>query len=106
MHIRISSVTRRGKTYRYAQLVETFRRPSDGLPAHRVIATLGNPDDIETENLRAALAAAREGKRVAVVRQPRAAASRPIKPTASLRYLDLAVLLELWREAGLHGLLS
>jgi transposase len=40
---------------------------------------------------------------VAVVRQTRTTAP---KPTANLRYLDLAVLLELWRETGLGEVLE
>jgi transposase len=105
MHVRISRVTRNGKTYRYAQLVESFRRASDGMPAHRVIASLGDPGELATQNLCAALAAATKGRRVAMVaRQPRAALARPIRPTRSLRYLDLAVLLELWRQMGLSDL--
>ncbi len=106
MHIRISTVTRGAKTYRYAQLVETFRRPKDGMPAHRVIATLGDPDSLDVQNLRAALVAARDGKQVAVVRHTRPADSASLKPTASLRYLDLAVLLAFWREVGLDELLT
>jgi hypothetical protein len=101
MHIRISRVTRNGRTHEYAQLVESYRRP-DGVPAHRLIATLGAPGDPAVDNFRAALAATRAGKRVALVRQPPSREVRPPKPTANLRYLDLAVLLELWRQWGLH----
>src|SRR4051794_37038027 len=105
MHIRTSRVSRNGKTYTYAQLVESYRRPSDGMPVHRVLATFGNPSDVEVSNLREALAAARRGKRVVVARAP-APSARPPKPTANLSYLDVAVLLELWREWGLDVLLS
>jgi hypothetical protein len=105
MHIRISRHRRNGKSYDYAQLVESYRRPSDGVPAHRVIATLGPPDSVEVQNFRAALEASRAGKRVAVIAQARPTA-RPPKPTANLRYLDLAVLLELWREWGLDAMLD
>lgn len=101
MHIRTSRVRRNGKVYEYAQLVETYRRESDGMPVHRVLATLTDP--IEAQNLREALAAARRGKRVAVARQ---APTPSLKPTANLRYLDLAVLLELWRETGLGAVLD
>jgi hypothetical protein len=106
MHIRISRVRRNGKTHEYAQLVESYRRPSDGMPAHRVIATLGSPGDVQVENLRAALVAARAGKRVAVAREVRTSNARPLKPTANLRYLDLAVLLAMWRDLGLDTLLE
>ncbi len=106
MHIRTSRVRRNGKTYEYAQLVETYRRESDGLPVARVIATLGHPSDVAVLNLQQALCAAREGKRVAVARQPRATSVQALKPTANLRYLDVAVLLELWREWGLDEILD
>jgi hypothetical protein len=105
MHIRTSRVRRNGKTYEYAQLVETHRRPSDGMPVHRVIATLGNVNDVAVRNLREALAASRQGRRVAVARVP-AGRLRAPKPDANLRYLDLAVLLELWRGWGLDTLLD
>src|SRR4029450_8852916 len=106
MHIRVSRHRRNGKNYDYAQLVESYRRPADGVPAHRVIATLGPPDSVEVQNFRAALEAARAGKRVAVIAQARPTTARPPKPTANLRYLDLAVLLELWREWGLDAMLD
>src|SRR5437773_11704703 len=101
MHVRTSRVRRNGKIYEYSQLVETYRRPSDVLPVHRVLATL--PDPIAAQNFRDALAAARVGKRVVVARPSRASV---LKPTANLRYLDLAVLLELWREMGLDQMLG
>lgn len=102
MHVRVSRVTRQGKTYEYAQLVESFRRP-DGMPAHRVIANLGHATSLEVENLRTALGAAVARKRVVVARvAPSQAAPQPI---ANLRYLDIAVLLELWRAWELDDLL-
>jgi hypothetical protein len=106
MHIRVSRVRRNGKTYEYAQLVESYRRDSDGLPVHRVIATFGNASDLEVRNLREALAASRKGKRVLVARVPHAATPKAPKPTMNLRYLDVAVLLELWRDWGLDDLLE
>lgn len=104
MHVRVSSVTRNGKTYQYAQIVESFRRPGDGMPAHRVVANLGNLERVDVQNLRDALVAAREGKRVVVARAPRQLA--PAKPSANLRYLDLAVLLEVWRAWKLDEILA
>jgi hypothetical protein len=103
MHIRTSRVTRNGKTYEYAQLVDSFRRPSDGMPMHRVIARLGDVNDLAVRNLRDALQASRKGKRLIVAP---AKGSAALKPTANLRYLDVAVLLELWRELELDALLD
>jgi hypothetical protein len=104
MHIRTSRVTRNGRTYEYFQLVESFRRPSDGMPSCRIITTFKPEQALEVDNLRSALAAARKGKRVAIAQTPCAREART--PAANLRYLDLAVLLELWREWGLDELLS
>jgi len=72
MFIRTSRVSRNGKTYEYRQLVESFRRP-DGIPSHRVVASLHDwPPDL-VRNLELALAAVREGTTLVV---PAAAASR------------------------------
>ncbi|MBI2894233.1 MAG: hypothetical protein HYY06_11840, partial [Deltaproteobacteria bacterium] len=46
MHVRISTVRRADRTYCYAQLVESYRRP-DGMPAHRVLAHLGTRSEQE-----------------------------------------------------------
>src|SRR3990172_2046877 len=101
MHLRVSRVRRNGKRYEYAQLVESYRR-DDGMPAHRVVANLGSLSPDQIDNLKAALAASRRGERVAVATRP----SRAPKPQVTLRYLDLAVLLELWRGGKLHDLLE
>jgi hypothetical protein len=109
MHVRISRVRRNGNTYEYAQLVETYRRESDGMPVQRVIANLGDAHGAAAENLRHALKAARDNKRVVVAEEPRdtrVVRSRVPKPSANLQYLDLAVLLELWRQWGLFDLLD
>lgn len=104
MHVRVSRVTRGGTTYEYAQLVESFRRP-DGMPAHRVIANLGDASSLAVENLRAALAAARQHRPVVIGRGSATPKAAP-QPVANLRYLDVAVLLELWRAWGLDDLLG
>ena len=68
MHVRVSSVTRRGNTYQYAQLVESVRRERDGKPVHRVVANLGRiADPVQLENLKAAFVANRTGQRLAPV---------------------------------------
>lgn len=105
MHIRISRTKRDGRTYEYAQLVESFRRPNDGMPAQRVLATLGALSTVELENLRTALSASRDRKRVVVAPVARIAAAAP-DIVANLRYLDVAVPLELWREWELPELIS
>jgi Arc/MetJ-type ribon-helix-helix transcriptional regulator len=104
MHVRVSRVSRRGKIYEYAQLVESFRRP-DGVPAHRVIANLGDATSLEVENLRTALGAALKHRRVVVARPTGPGKAAP-QPVANLRYLDVAVLLELWKAWGLDDVLD
>ena len=105
MHLRLSTVHRGTNTYRYAQLVESFRRPQDGRPAHRVLANLGALDDAQIANMRAALDANRNGHALVL---PSKSASAPAVPTvrANYRYLDLAVLLRLWAESGIAKLLE
>jgi hypothetical protein len=105
MHIRLSTVRRGDKTYRYAQLVESFRR-EDGRPTHRILASFGALDDQAIANLRGALEANRSGD--ALVVTAKAPVSTTTKPVvqANYRYLDLAVLLRVWRQAGLAGLLA
>jgi hypothetical protein len=96
VHLRLSSVTRHDKTYQYAQLVESFRREHDGMPAHRVVANLGRiTDPVQLENLQAAFAANRTGERLAPVARAAAepaATARLRRPLAILRYLDVAVV--------------
>jgi hypothetical protein len=103
MQIRTSRVVRNGKTYEYAQLVESFRRPSDGVPTHRVLANLSDLSTLQVANLKAAIAANREGKRVVVGRRERAVIARVVD---NFEYLDIAVLLELWRGWGLPEILN
>jgi transposase len=105
MFVRLSSVRRDGKTYQYAQLVESVRRKAGAAPVHRVVANLGRVRDMsEIENLRAALQANRDGGRVAVVTaQAPPALSRP---RAVLRYLDVAVVLRKLEQLGVLEVLN
>jgi hypothetical protein len=106
VHVRVSSVTRRGKTYQYVQLVESVRRERDGVPVHQVIANLGRiSDPVQVENLKAAFAANRSGQRlgpvVATPVEPAGEAEPLRRPVSILRYLDVAVVVEVLRQAGL-----
>lgn len=104
MHLRLSTVRRGDKTYRYAQLVESFRR-EDGRPTHRILASLGALDDDAIANLRAALEANRHGAALVVPGKPSGGPVRPVV-RANYRYLDLAVLLRIWTESGIGALLA
>jgi hypothetical protein len=104
MQLRISRTTRKGKTYEYAQLVESYRREEDGMPTHRVVANLGALSALEIENLRTCLQATRQKKRVVVSRATKPSARTLPNILANLRYLDAAVLLALWDEWHLSEL--
>lgn len=103
MTIRVSTIRRGDKVYRYVQLVESYRRERDGKPAVRLIASLGTMDDTAIANLKAALSASRDGKAL-VLPAVEAGASAEAEVLSNLRYLDLAVLLRLWDDLGLAAL--
>lgn len=105
MFIRVSKVTRDDKSYSYAQVVESYRRKEDGLPAHRVVANLGQLSDLEIQNLKSAINASKNQRRVVI-----AGAVKPhtkiSKPSQNLVYLDLAVLYDQWMRSGIGSILS
>lgn len=103
MYLRTTTVRRANRIYRYAQLVESFRRP-DGTPTNRVLASFGALDDVTIANLKAALGASRQGRSV-VVPEAALVAGPVSRVMQNLQYLDIAVLLRLWHSLGLPGLL-
>jgi hypothetical protein len=105
MHLHISRVRRDDKTYEYGQLVESYRR-DDGMPTQRVVARLGHLTALQIDNLRAALQASRGGQRLVLERRRLSKDASFARPTQNLRYLDLAVLLQLWRRCRLDMLLE
>jgi hypothetical protein len=105
MHLHVSRVVRGGRTYQYGQLVQSFRRP-DGMPSQRVLASLGLVSELEVQNLRAALQASRRGESVVIATTRLPKGARAPRVAQSLRYLDAAVLIELWREYGLAALVE
>ena len=101
MHLR-TVIAGSGKVKRrYAQLVQSYRR-DDGVPAQRVVASLGALGDQEIHNLKLALEASRLGKALVL---PTVSTWRP-RVAANLAYLDIAVALSLWREWELSELLT
>jgi hypothetical protein len=106
MFLRVSTVKRENKTYFYAQIVQSYRRPEDGLPAHKVIANLGQLPELDIENLKTAFSASRSNKKTTIVRVSPMSASKIPKPQSNLVYLDLAVLLEVWKTSGLCDVLK
>lgn len=103
MHIVESIVKRGDKVYRYVRLVQSYRRKKDGMPAQKVLLNLGDLPAHEVENLKLALAASREGERVVSTDAPEKLVAGSVQ--ANLRYLDIAVACQIWREWGLSRLL-
>jgi transposase len=103
--LRTLEIKRNGRVYRYTQLLESYRRASDGRPAQRIIGKLGELSPDEVANFKLAIKANRDGARVALAAAP-ASVRATARPKANLRYLDLAVLLELWRQWQLDELLD
>ncbi|MCB9697195.1 MAG: transposase [Alphaproteobacteria bacterium] len=101
LRLRVSTVRRGGKTYRYHQLVRSVRR--DGRPTHEVVAHLGRLSPEEVEALQDGLGSLR----------PEGASDtarllldlREVRARAALQYLDLRVVHELWRAWGLREFL-
>ncbi|HEX9640251.1 MAG TPA: hypothetical protein VGB13_02945, partial [Candidatus Krumholzibacteria bacterium] len=105
MHLHISRVRRGDKAYEYGQLVESYRR-EDGMPTQRVVTRLGRLTALEIDNFRVALQASRGGQRLVLARRRLPKEASFARPMQNLRYLDLAVLLQLWRRCGLDTLLE
>jgi transposase len=103
MHLRRVSSIAKGKTYQYAQLVESYRR-EDGKPAVRVVKHLGKLSDDVFEAFRAALDVGRSGD--AFVTRSEVARLLSGSTVANLRYLDLAVLIDCWSQWGIGTLLD
>jgi hypothetical protein len=103
MHLRQVSQSHNGRTYRYAQLVQSFRRP-DGKPAVRIVKHLGRlPDDVYNA-LHTALQASHLGQ--TLVLHSTVADLLSGSTLANLRYLDIAVLIETWRNRHLDRILD
>jgi hypothetical protein len=105
MNLHVARVRRGSTVYVYGQLVESQRR-ADGMPTQKVIANLGRLSEVQIENLRLALEASRSGARVFLDKRQLPSATQFAKPTHNLRYLDLAVLRELWCEWKLDEILG
>lgn len=103
MHLRKTNVKRKSDVYTYVQLVESYRREHDGLPATRVIANLGQISETQFKNLQIALDASRKGKSIVIKEEVQSTISNILlKPMQNLEYLAIAVLIEIWREYDLE----
>ena len=106
MFIRLVNVKGSGKTYRYAQLVESFRRSADSRPTHRVLANLGHLSDEEVGVLRRAFSQLGD-KTASVVPKAAPGVLLPgLTIQQNLQYLDVAVCYEAWRRSGVGRVLD
>ena len=103
VHLRVSTVRRNGNVYRYAQLVQSVR-DGRGRSTTRLVKHLGRLPEAVIDALRIALRAARKGE--GVVLQSEVAELVSGSTLANLRYLDLAVLIDVWRRWGLGDILD
>lgn len=103
MHMRTSTKHIGNKTYRYVQVVESYRR-DDGVSTKRVVAHLGALHQPLIDALRLAFKAASRGD--ALVLRSEVAKMLSGSTLANRRYLDLAVLTDCWGQWELSKLLD
>lgn len=103
MHVRVNKVRKGEKTYRYVQLVESYRRP-DGMPATRVVASLGDLDEDQTETVRVFATALGRHVRLLLPEDAPPSNDVVVRVERNLEYLPLAVLLDVWERSGLAAL--
>lgn len=101
LRLRVSTVRRGSRVYRYHQLVRAVRR--DGRPTHDVVAHLGRLPDEEARALQDGLDSMRPDGATEVAAL--LLDLREVRARAALQYLDLRVVHELWRVWGLRDFL-
>lgn len=85
-----------GRVYQYVYLAESYR-DAKGRPRHRHIASLTGMPDTLIDNVECALNAARLGEAVVIESRE----FEQVQIGDNLRYLDAAVMLDVWRDWGL-----
>jgi hypothetical protein len=103
MHVRTSTKRQNGKSYRYVQIVQSCWR--NGASAKKVIGNLGDLPDQTVANLKVAFEASRDGRAV-VIAPETSGISETTKVQANLRYLDVAVIHQVWGIWDMRSLLS
>ncbi len=103
MQFRVVRTKYKSGVRQYGQFVESFRRPSDGMPMHRVVASIGIVTDEEAANLKLAFGASRHGQRLHVLQADVA----PVVPTVAWTrdLVDICAALQAFADCGLHQLL-
>lgn len=103
MFVKINKVTSGDKAYFYANIVESYRPAGSDTPKHRVVTKLGRVSETLAKNLQEAFRAADEGRTVS---WSEADARELAGVVNHYTFLDVAVLLELWRRWGLDELMD
>lgn len=105
MHFRTVRTTHKGKVTQYGQIVQSYRRESDGMPATKVLQSLGVVTDLQAENYKLAINASRLGVKVQIVDADFLARLRPsVAWTRDLA--DLCACLQAWQDSGMKKLLK
>lgn len=101
MHVRTTTQRNRDGSERlYCQIVESYRR-EDGVPASRVLLHLGPRSPLFISNLKAALAASKQG-----VALTTASSDGVVHFSRGLSYLPMALVCRTFRDFGLERMLD
>ena len=96
LRLRVSTIRRKGKVYRYHQLTRAVRK--NGKPTHEVIAHLGRLEEDEATAIRDALKKVAARRKGADGGEHTTCRLDNLEPVAALRYLDVAVVHGLWHS--------
>lgn len=99
LRLRTSTARRKGKVYRYHQLVRAIRK--DGKPTHEVVAHLGKLTEGEAEAIKTSLQRLKAAK-TDELQQVLVDVSK-LSAAAALQYLDVHVVHRAWADWGLAG---
>ena len=99
LRLRVSTIRRKGKVYRYHQLTRAVRK--NGKPTHEVVAHLGRLEEDEATAIRDALKKVAARRKGADGGEHTTCRLDKLEPVAALRYLDVAVVHRLWQQLGL-----
>lgn len=89
----------------YGQIVRSYRRKSDGMPTHEVIASLGEVTEAQAKVFKAAFSAMRTGAGVQVLDAHAFAGLAPVAQW-SRDLLDVAAVVQAWHDCGLHAIVA
>ena len=104
MQFRVVRTKYKGSVHLYGQIVESYRRESDGMPTHGVVQALGELSPVQAANLKTAFDASRNGHRVCVVDPEVLARSIPV-PLWTRDLVAICAVRQALKDFGLHQVL-